>query len=45
MSTLTKASEIKKGKLTCWLATEQEVGAELLSIDEDEDVALVGIIA
>jgi serine protease Do len=40
---LTKASEIKKGKLTCWLATEQEVGAELLSIDEEEDVALVRV--
>jgi serine protease Do len=38
---LTKASEIKKGKLTCWLATEQEVGAELLSIDEEDDLALV----
>jgi serine protease Do len=43
--TLTKASEIKKGKLTCWLATEQEVGAELLSIDKEEDVALVRVDA
>jgi serine protease Do len=40
---LTKASEIKKGKLTCWLATEREVGAEVLQIDEEEDVALVQV--
>lgn len=40
---LTKASEIKKGKLTCWLATEKEVDAELVGIDEDEDVALVQV--
>ena len=25
---LTKASELKKGKLTCWLATDKEVDAE-----------------
>jgi len=43
--TLTKASEIKKGKLTCWLATEREVDAELLSVDEEEDVALVQVHA
>ena len=42
---LTKASEIKKGKLTCWLATEEEVSAELLSTDEEEDVALVQVHA
>jgi serine protease Do len=42
---LTKASEIKKGKLTCWLATEREVGAEILKIDEDDDVALVQVDA
>ena len=42
---LTKASELKKGKLTCWLATEKEVNAEVLGIDEDEDVALVRVQA
>jgi serine protease Do len=42
---LTKASELKKGKLTCWLATEQEVSAEVLGIDEDEDLALVRVHA
>lgn len=40
---LTKASEIKKGKLTCWLANEVEVPAELLAVDEDVDLALVRI--
>ena len=42
---LTKASELKPGKLTCWLATEEEVGAEVLAADEDEDVALVRVHA
>ena len=42
---LTKASELKKGKLTCWLATEREVNAELIGIDEEEDVALVRVDA
>ncbi len=42
---LTKASELKKGKLTCWLAAEQEVAAEVIGIDEDEDVALVRVHA
>jgi serine protease Do len=42
---ITKASEIKNGKLTCWLATEQEVSAELLRADEEEDVALVRVHA
>ena len=42
---LTKASELKKGKLTCWLATDQEVDAEVLATDEDEDVALVRVHA
>ncbi|HWX18559.1 MAG TPA: trypsin-like peptidase domain-containing protein [Candidatus Binatia bacterium] len=42
---LTKASELKKGKLTCWLATEKEVGAEVLRVDEEEDVALVRVEA
>jgi len=42
---LTKASELKKGKLTCWLATDKEVPAEVLGIDEAEDVALVHVHA
>src|SRR5215813_8763272 len=42
---LTKASEIKPGKLTCWLATDKEVPAELLAVDEEEDVALVRVHA
>jgi serine protease Do len=42
---LTKASEIKPGKLTCWLASDKEVEAELLCFDEDEDVALVRVQA
>lgn len=43
--TLTKASELKKGKLTCWLATEKEVNAEVIGTDEEEDVALVRVHA
>jgi serine protease Do len=42
---LTKASEIKKGKLTCWLAIEKEVAAEVIATDEDKDVALVRVHA
>jgi serine protease Do len=42
---LSKASEIKPGKLTCWLATEKEVEAEVVRVDEDEDVALVQVHA
>ncbi len=42
---LTKASELKKGKLTCWLASDKEVDAEVIAIDEDEDVALVRVHA
>ena len=42
---LTKGSELKPGKLTCWLATEKQVSAELVAVDEDEDVALVRVNA
>lgn len=42
---LTKASEIKPGKLTCWLATEDEVPAEVLAANEEEDLALVRVHA
>ena len=42
---LTKASELKKGKLTCWLASDEEVPAEVIGVDEAEDVALVRVQA
>lgn len=42
---LTKASELKKGTLTCWLATEEEVSAEVLGVDDEEDVALIRVKA
>ena len=42
---LTKASELKRCKLTCWLATEQEAGAVVLATDEAEDLALVRVEA
>ena len=42
---LTKASELRAGKLTCWLATEKEVAAEVLARDEEEDLALVRVHA
>ncbi len=40
---VTKASELKKGKLTCWLASDREVPAEVVAVDEHEDVALVRV--
>ena len=42
---LTKASELGAGKLTCWLATGQEVEAQLLAFDDEDDVALVRVKA
>jgi serine protease Do len=42
---LTKASELGAGKLTCWLATGEEVQAQLLAVDDDDDVALVRVKA
>src|SRR5271166_5146454 len=42
---LTKASEIKSGKLTCWLASGKEVEAQLLAVDDEDDVALVRVKA
>ena len=42
---LTKASEIKQGKLTAWLATGKEVGASLLGRDDENDIALVKVDA
>ena len=40
---LSKASELKKGKLTCWLASDKEIDAELISTDQEDDVALVRV--
>jgi serine protease Do len=42
---LTKASELKPGKLTCWLAGGTEVPAQLVGADDEEDVALVRVSA
>ncbi len=42
---LTKASEVRKGKLTCWIAGGKEVQAQLLAVDEESDVALVKVHA
>jgi len=42
---VTKASELKPGKLTCWLASDQHVDADLLAVDENADVALVRVHA
>jgi len=42
---LTKASELKSGKLTCWLASGKEVEAKLLAFDDEDDVALVRVKA
>ena len=42
---LTKASELSAGKLTCWLATGEEVPAQILAVDEEDDVALVRVKA
>ena len=42
---LTKASELKSGKLTCWLASGKEVEAKLLALDDDDDVALLRVQA
>ena len=42
---LTKASEIKAGKLTCWLASGREVPAQWLAVDDDDDVALLHLPA
>ncbi len=42
---LSKGSELRKGRLTCWLGTGQEVPAEILGLDEEEDLALVRVHA
>jgi serine protease Do len=43
--TLTKASELKPGKLTCWLASDKKVDAEIVAVDEPSDIALVRVHA
>jgi serine protease Do len=40
---LSKASELKPGRLTAWLAGGEEVDATVLGVDEDRDVALLRI--
>lgn len=42
---ITKASEIKSGKLTCKLADGRELAADVAGVDDDNDVALVKIKA
>jgi serine protease Do len=42
---LTKASELKPGKLTCWLASDKKVDADILAVDESADVALIRVHA
>lgn len=42
---ITKASEIKPGKLMCQLADGREVEAEVMASDEGSDVALVRVAA
>ncbi|MSU62110.1 MAG: PDZ domain-containing protein [Pedosphaera sp.] len=42
---LTKASEMRKGTLTAWLAGGKEVSAAVIAIDDESDVALVKVNA
>jgi len=42
---ITKASEIKEGKLTCWLANGKEVEADRIRVDEENDLALIKVKA
>jgi serine protease Do len=42
---LTKASEITDGKLTCWLPGGREVPAQIISVDAENDLALVRVKA
>jgi serine protease Do len=42
---LTKASEIRPGKLMCWLADEKRADAEVIRVDPEQDVALVRVHA
>lgn len=40
---ITKASEIKSGKLTAWLSSGNEVDARVIAADDDHDLALVKV--
>ena len=42
---VTKASEIKEGKLTAWLASGKEVDVHLIATDQENDLALVHVHA
>jgi len=42
---ITKASELRPGKLTCWLAADKQVDADLVAVDESADVALLRVHA
>ena len=42
---LTKASEIRPGRLSCWLADDKKARAELIAVAEEHDVALVRVHA
>jgi serine protease Do len=42
---ITKASELKPGLLSCWLASGKEVEAQVVSVDEEYDLALVRLQA
>jgi serine protease Do len=42
---VTKASEIKEGKLTAWLASGKEVDVQRIAVDEENDLALVQVNA
>lgn len=42
---VTKASEIRQGRLTAWLSTGKEVPVELLASNDEDDVALVRVKA
>jgi serine protease Do len=43
--TLTNASEVKHDRIKCWLACGREAEAELVAVDEEEDLALVRVHA
>jgi serine protease Do len=40
---ITKASELKPGKLSCWLASDKHMSADVVAVDEAADVALVRV--
>ena len=42
---LTKASEIKHDTMNCWLTDGREADAELVAVDDEEDLALIRVHA